>query len=209
MVALVGVMGKMGFTLKPHNSVSFCVSGTYPSPNLSFPGILLEVFRKEMQCRLGAWQGRASGSCQGGVSVAPKANAMRGMLGPAKMASVGCERDSAQGHWQLFSSLLPEATQLILSLCDSSILWAAIPSPEPGWVPAREILCTSLWRGPLGFQQAPISPWRMESPPVFTARCYGGSSSWHWCSGLLSPAWGWDPPLLFFCKFLVIRFLFS
>ena len=32
------------------------------------------------------------------------------------------------------------------------------------------------------------SPWQTESLPLFTARCYLGTSSWIWCSGLGSLA---------------------
>lgn len=189
-------------------SFFLCVSGTYPSPNPSLPEILLELFRKEMQCRLGAWQRRASGNCQGWASVAPKANAMREMLGPAKMAFVGCERDSAEGHWQLFSRLP----------------WSHPTHSLPVWLQhplschalTRTRVSASQWdfvyfplKRTAGFLAGSYPPRRMESPPVLTAQCYESSSSWHWCSGLLSPAWGWDPPLLFFCKSLVIRLLFS
>ena len=91
---------------------------------------------------------------------------------------------STQGQWQLSLQPLPwsHTTQSVpmclwhhLSHCPSA--WAQVNCP---WVSLR----TGPLEGCLGFQQPPLLPGWMESSLIFTARCCGGSSSWHWVSGL-------------------------
>lgn len=43
---------------------------------------------------------------------------------------------------------------------------------------------------------AAIQLTQTDSLLIFTVSCCGNSSSWHWCSRLESPVWGWDPLLL-------------
>lgn len=72
----------------------------------------------------------------------------------------------------------PGASQPCLSSHISSLLWS-FPSLcwSPDYMATNEILCAVPLRGHLGFEKSTILPWQVESPLIFTARCYMGSSS--------------------------------
>ena len=80
----------------------------------------------------------------------------------------------------------------------SLALWPAVCAPEPK---ASKSVSEPIHAQPLkrnAWESGSPQPHSegMQSPLVFTARCYGDSSSQHWCPGLGSQVWGWASCLL-------------
>ena len=89
-------------------------------------------------------------------------------------------------------SSLPRATdpRLPVSLVCFTVSW------NPGWVAVKEILCIGPLRGTCVSSRLLSPPWWTESPLIFAARCYIGTTSWLLFSRLGSPVWGRDPMFL-------------
>lgn len=118
-----------------------------------------------------------------------------GVLDTGKLASLGGDWNSIGGS--PFSFLL-KTRQPNLFLCDSSSLWVSVSLPDPKVSCCKQDFVYWLLKSVPGFPTDifEVSLWQIEFSLIFTARCYLGSSSWHYCSRLGSPEWGWNLTLL-------------
>lgn len=140
-----------------------------------------------------AWAGSAcwvrSQNHQGGASSISQDNGELRFGTPlCKWIRVGWARQRSNGAFQCFvlerATLTPAAPQ------------APIPALEPRASQfVRDQVCARLLRG-MPRIPAALCLTNLQSLPVFTARCYRDSFSLHWCLGLRSQVWGWDPLLL-------------
>lgn len=89
-----------------------------------------------------------------------------------------------------------KASQFSSSPCVPAAPQAPIPALEPRASQfVRDRVCARLLRG-MPRIPAALCLTNLQSLPIFTARCYRDSFSLHWCLGLRSQVWGWDPLLL-------------
>lgn len=122
---------------------------------------------------------------------------MGGGLNTGKMAfTLQLHKSRAQHRDNGGSPSSRSHTTQFLSIC----LWH-LPSHSPSaedhgaCLQVRKSVASHSLRGCQGFQPPSVSPGWVESSLILTARYCTGSSFRHWCSGLETPVWGYDPSL--------------